>query len=493
MSLNIPLVHLHRDISDMKYGLKHIVFLILPLLAGGAASGQAKGSFQVQGLESLSGHSDEIAPVVLRDGILFCSNRKTNPFLTRKNFEGIRLYDLYFAPFDQEGKPGRPVPFTAGLGKNVNIGPAYVTPDGNTLYFTRNLIAGQKLKKNQSNKLGIFTARKNGTSWGDISPVDFNNPSYNVSYPYITADGKYLFFASDMPGGFGKYDIYMCENSGGKWGQPVNLGSNVNSNAAEIHPFLHTSGRIYFASDRNGGMGGLDIFYATPLNGTWSKPVRLDDPINSEADDFAFYAVPGAQEGYFSSNRRGFNDDIYKFATTIIRWSNCDTLRKNSYCYEFIEENALRNDTLNAQFRWEWNFGDGNKADGIIAEHCYAGPGYYDVSLDIINLITGGIEKRQASYELEVTDIEQPVISAPDKVKVDEVISLSAEDTFLPGLKIAKYYWNFGDETATTGVTVSKAFSLPGKYNIQLIVTSEPDGGNVVREVCVCKDIVVEN
>ena len=69
---------------------------------------------------------------------------------------------------------------------------------------------------------------------------------------------------------------------------------------------------------------------------------------------------------------------------------------------------------LETGFRWEWNFGDGTKAAGITAEHCYAGPGVYDVSLDIVNLITGGIEKRQASYELEITDVEQPVITSPD-------------------------------------------------------------------------------
>ncbi len=456
-------------------------------------SGQAKGSYEVQTISSLSGASDEIAPVVLKDGILFCSNKKTNPFLTKKNFEGVRLYDLFFAPFNSEGKPGKPRLFTSGLGKNVNIGPAYITSDGNTLYFTRNQIAGAKLKKDQPNKLGLFTATRQGNTWSDIKPFAYNNSDYNLSYPYVSADGKYLFFSSDMPGGQGKYDIYMCENIGGQWGKPVNMGSNVNSSAAEIHPFLHSSGRLYFASDRKGGLGGLDIYFSSLIYGNWSKPVRLDDPINSEADDFAFYAIPGGQEGYFSSNRRKYSDDIYRFATTIIRWSNCDTLQKNSYCYEFIEENALKADTVTMKSRWEWNFGDGQKAVGVIAQHCYAGPGTYDISLDIVNLVTGQVEMNQASYLLEVTDVEQPVISSPDKARAGEQISLNANDTYLPGMKIAKYYWNFGDETVATGMEAKKTYALPGRYNIQLIVTSAPDASNVVREVCVCKDIIVDN
>lgn len=454
-------------------------------------SGQAKGSFEVTDMTAISSGSDDIAPVILKDGILFCSNRKTNPFLTKKNLEGIRLYELYFAPFDNEGEPGKPVRFAANFGKNANIGPASVTPDGNIIYFTRNYNEGKKLKKDESNKLGIFTARRNGTQWTDIQPFEYNDPEFNLSFPFVSSDGRLLFFSSDMKGGFGKYDIYVCENINGKWTKPVNLGSIVNSADAEIHPFLHGTGRIYFSSDRPGGHGGLDIWYSSLSFGSWTRPVNLDDPINSEADDFAFYSALSGLEGYFSSNRRKFNDDIYRFATTIIRWPSCDTLRKNTYCYEFIEENALKNDTIDVRFRWEWNFGDGAGAVGVTAEHCYAGPGVYDVSLDMVNLITGGIEKRQASYELAITDIEQPVISSPDSVKAGDPLMLDASETYLPGMDIARYYWNFGDETASSGVKVTKVYELPGRYNVQLIVSSKPGAGGVVREACVCKDIIV--
>ena len=72
-----------------------------------------------------------------------------------------------------------------------------------------------------------------------------------------------------------------------------------------------------------------------------------------------------------------------------------------------------------------------------------------------------------------------------------ETLVLNAGETYLPGMEIARYYWNFGDETVATGLEVSKIYSLPGKYNIQLIVSSEPGPGGVVREVCVCKDIEV--
>lgn len=474
---------------------RHFIFISALLLTLSAysfrLSGQAKGSFEVHPVSALSSGSDDIAPVVTDDGIIFCSNRKTNPFLTKKNTEGVRLYDLYFAPFNSDGEPMKSSRLAANLGKDANIGPAAVSQDGKTLYFTKNLVSGKNLKKRDSNKLGIFTAKRNGSQWTDIAPFEYNDPAFNLSYPFVSADGRYLFFCSDMPGGSGSYDIYMCENIEGRWGKPVNLGSDVNSSAAEIHPFLHSSGRLYFASDRPGGMGGLDIMFSTLSFGKWSKPVRLDEPINSEFDDFAFYALQEGFEGYFSSNRRRNNDDIFRFASTIIRWSLCDTLQVNSYCYEFVDEKALLLDTLDLKSRWEWNFGDGGRAEGIVAEHCYAGPGVYDVSLDIVNLVTGRVEKRQASYELEILDIEQPVIAAPDTVAAGETIILNASKTYLPGMKIARYYWNFGDETVSEGIEVSKTFQLPGRYNIQLIVTSERDAAGVVREVCVCRDIEI--
>jgi hypothetical protein len=470
----------------------YITLLIISLsVFSQALHSQAKGSFEVIHVASVSSGSDDIAPVMMSDGILFCSNRKTNPFLTKKNLEGVRLYDLYFAPFNPEGNLSKPVRFAPNLGKDANIGPASFSADGNTLYFTRNYMSGKNLKKGQANKLGIFTARRNGSQWTDIQPFEYNIQTSNFSFPFVSADGRYLFFCSDMPGGFGSYDIYMCENIDGRWSTPVNLGSNVNSSYAEIHPFLHSTGRLYFASDRPGGMGGLDIMFSTLSFGVWSKPVWLDEPINSAADDFAFFAVQGGFEGYFASNRRKYNDDIYRFASTIIRWSVCDTLQQNSYCYEFIEETALKLDSVDVKSRWEWNFGDGSKAAGIITQHCYDGPGVYDVSLDIVNLITGRVEKRQASYELEVADIEQPVITAPDTIKAGETIILNARETNLPGMKIARYYWNFGDETDSEGVEVKKVYPIPGKYNIQLIVTSEKGTGGVVREVCVCRNIEV--
>jgi hypothetical protein len=291
-----------------------------------------------------------------------------------------------------------------------------------------------------------------------------------------------------MPGGQGGSDIYFSEWVDGNWSTPVNLGSKVNSAGTDNYPCAHFSGKLYFASNRPGGMGGLDVYYSDFMDGSWETPVRLPEPVNSLSDDFAFIAQPDLQKGYFSSNRSR-NDDIYEFTTTIIRKSTCDTLEINNYCYEFVEENAVKYDTM--PFKFEWRFGDGNNSIGRIVEYCYSRPGTYLVQLDVTNLITKEVKVNEKSQTLVVQDIEQPYISCPDVADQGMILKFSADSTNLPGWDIAQYYWNFGDETIAIGKNVDKTFRRPGNYTIQLIVSTKPEEGGMIREACVSKNISI--
>lgn len=322
-----------------------------------------------------------------------------------------------------------------------------------------------------------------------IQPFKYNSPGYDIGQPSISSDGKFLFFASDMPGGQGGSDIWFCESLNGEWSAPVNLGLKVNSSGTDNYPCIHPSGKLYFTSNRQGGMGGLDVYYCDKVDGAWETPVRLPAPINSSSDDFAFAAQPDLQKGYFSSNRRR-NDDIYEFTTTIIRKTTCDPLEINNYCYEFIEENAVKYDTM--PFRFEWRFGDGNKAVGRTVEHCYAKPGQYLVQLDVTNLITKEVKLNEKSETLLVEDVEQPYISCLNIADAGSTIKFNADSTNLPGWDISQYYWNFGDETISIGKNVEKSFYRPGTYNVQLIVSTKPEKGGTAREACVSKNILIK-
>lgn len=470
--------------------LAYIICITSIILVSGTIQAQQPSVYKVTRMSFNDGIFNEISPVIVRDGIIFCSDRRFSAVRDRKSFEGNRLYNIYIAERKDSSDWGKPVQLKSERNTLFNSGPLCFSPDGKTVYFTSEVETG-KDTRNRSfrNHSGIFTAEFTGTELVAIRPLPFNSLQYNVAQPSVSSDGKYLFFSSDMPGGQGRSDIYYSEWINDQWSTPVNLGSAVNSSGSENYPYMHPSGRLYFSSNRAGGFGRMDVYYTMLSNGSWDEPVLLPEPINSPSDDFAFVADGNIQTGYFSSNRRR-SDDIYLFTSTIIRKAACDTLLENNYCYELIEENAVKFDTV-MPFRYEWNLGDGNRGVGPSVIHCYPGPGAYLVKLDVVNLITGEILYNEKTYNLEITDVEQAYISAPDQGIAGQGIRFSADSTNLPGWNIVRYYWNFGDETVLIGREVDKTFIKPGTYNIQLIVSTEPEPGGVVREACVCKNIVI--
>ena len=464
------------------------VVLIVPLVSLQTRA-QQPSVYEVKRLSFNSDAFSEISPVIVKDGIIFCSNRRFSGIKDRTAFDGHRLYNIYLAERKNTSDWSKPIELKSDRSSLFNNGPLCFAPDGNTVYITSEVETGKSAKKkNYKNHSGIFIAKRAGRDLVSLRPFKYNNRQYQVAQPSVSRDGKYLFFASDMPGGQGGSDLYYCELINGEWAAPVNMGPKVNSSGVENYPYMHPSGKLYFTSNRPGGIGKLDVYFTSLNYNTWEDPVLLPEPINSTSDDFAFVAEDNYQTGYFSSNRSR-NDDIYEFASTIIRKSSCDTLEENIYCYRFLEENAVKFDTM--PFRYEWKFGDGNKDEGPVVEHCYPGPGTYIVQLDVVNLVTKEILYNEKTDTLVLTDIEQPYISGPDRIDMGQRIVLSADSTNLPGWEIAQYYWNFGDETIAIGKEVDKTYLKPGTYNVQLIVSTEPEPGGIVREACISKNIIV--
>ncbi|MDP3353576.1 MAG: OmpA family protein, partial [Flavobacteriaceae bacterium] len=138
------------------------------------------------------------------------------------------------------------------------------------------------------------------------------NDNYSVGHPALSADGKKLYFASDMPGGFGSTDLYFVDiQSNGSFGKPVNLGKSINTEGKELFPFV-TKDNLYFSSNGHWGLGALDVFKVS-LKDQNKAPLNLGSPINSSMDDFAFVMNESKNQGYVSSNRMGGmgDDDIY--------------------------------------------------------------------------------------------------------------------------------------------------------------------------------------
>lgn len=191
--------------------------------------------------------------------------------------------------------------------------------DGQTLYFTRNNYTDNKKGKDGqgTNNLKIYRATIDKNSkWNNITEVPFNNTNYSVGHPSLSSDGKTLYFASDMPGGFGKSDLYKVSVDGTSYGTPVNLGNKINTEGNEFFPFVHSDGNLFFSSDGLQGIGQLDIFTTVMDDeNNIQEIINLGVPVNSNMDDFSFFLNDTGETGFIASNREGGmgDDDIYGF------------------------------------------------------------------------------------------------------------------------------------------------------------------------------------
>lgn len=245
--------------------------------------------------------------------VIFTSTRPASGGVEMSGATGQSFADLYTSTCDRKGKWSVPVP----LGENVNTeheeGTPTVTQKGNDMFFTR-----CKIEKKVMNTCQIYSTVKRGMDWDIPVYLPIISDSVEAVHPTISADELTLYFASsDIPGGQGGKDIWMITRPSSKspWGEPINLGKEINTPGNEAFPVVREDGSLYFASDGHIGMGGLDIFKATKGKSDKWVVENMKYPINSAADDFGIVFEGDMEKGFFSSNRMGGKgmDDVYSF------------------------------------------------------------------------------------------------------------------------------------------------------------------------------------
>lgn len=258
-----------------------------------------------------SGSSSFGAVLSSDDKVYFVSTRGS----TRKDsWTNDNYLDIFEADYEQNGSYSSATALKA-LNSNYHDGPLTISSDGKTIYFARDGHADRKFKKEKSDKKrlkvgqqGIYKAVSEKGNWKIVEALPINSTEYSVTHPSLSADGKTLYFSSNMPGGSGESDIWKISiNADGTYGQPVNLGERINTPGREVFPFIAEGNVLYFASDGHLGLGGLDI-YKVNLDSN-EAPVNLGNPINSNQDDFGYSSL--GELIYFSSNREGI-DRIYE-------------------------------------------------------------------------------------------------------------------------------------------------------------------------------------
>jgi len=272
-------------------------------------------AYPVSTINNINSSHTEFCPVIYNDELIFISDRQSDIVnMSNNNSTGGNFFKVFEAKPTHDGYE-TPKEFPIQVNKTesrFNIGPVAFSADGNEIFFTE--IAS--IRKNDFINQGkLFYCEKSGSGWGSPQPFPYNSDDYTVMDPCLSTDGKTLYFASNMPGGFGGNDIYMSQRTNGEWSKPQNLGSEVNTPGNEAFPYMRKDGVLFFASDRHFNYGGLDLFSATYSNGQWTNVNNLGPDINSSSDDFGVYFNADNRTGFFSSNRKGGKglDDIYSF------------------------------------------------------------------------------------------------------------------------------------------------------------------------------------
>jgi outer membrane protein OmpA-like peptidoglycan-associated protein len=262
----------------------------------------------------------EFSPTFYEDGIVFISTNSAGVKKMKDDKLKLNTMSILRSVRDADGNLSQPVPFSKELTTRFHEGPVCFDRTGEKIFFSRNILKNgrEKHAKDGEQKMKLYTAQKSGESWAEATPLPINSDEYDDCHPTISIEGDKLFFASDRPGGFGGMDLYVTFKLGDSWSEPINLGSSINTKGNEAFPFIHADNSLYFASDAlDGNQGGFDMYYSVPEGSEWTKPVNLGNPFNTKGDDIGLIVDLDKKNGYYSSNGNGGlgSDDIFSFHT----------------------------------------------------------------------------------------------------------------------------------------------------------------------------------
>lgn len=286
-----------------------------------------KTMYTVNALETLNSENSDFGAYEKGEKVYFVSARNKS----RKNYawNDQPTLDVYMAnkvadDFDE------PTLIEGDVNSKYHEGTIAISPDGNTMYFTRNDYTDGDYEESSDGigQLKLYKASLINNMWDDVQELSFNDSEYSTGHPALSKDGKTLYFSSDMPGGFGLSDLYkVAINEDGSFEEPENLGANINTKGRDGFPFIDDEGTLYFSSDGHLGLGGLDVFYIDAGKTSLTDVKNMGTPVNSTGDDFAYTYNKANKSGYLSSNRGSEdmlvpNDDIYRVGVIEIKELN---------------------------------------------------------------------------------------------------------------------------------------------------------------------------
>ncbi|SEA03352.1 peptidoglycan-associated lipoprotein [Porphyromonadaceae bacterium NLAE-zl-C104] len=292
--------------------------------------------YVVERMELFNSNRGEFSPMLSADGdrLYFTSSREEVLGEEKSAITGMKYNDLFRSVKNVHGEWQRPERISSGVNTGYDEGTPSFSPDGEWMYYTFS-----DINPNRGTTAKIYLSRWVNGRWSEGRPLEIvKDDSLSVfAHPAISPSGRWLYFVSDMPGGYGGKDIWRASVMNNHEILLVeNLGPDINTPGDELFPYLRNDTTLYFSSDGHPGMGGLDMFMAVASGGETWRQGRLGDwergrlgeresgrwrvrnlqsPLNSPADDFGITFEPKGEMGFFSSNRndvRGY-DHIYSF------------------------------------------------------------------------------------------------------------------------------------------------------------------------------------
>lgn len=265
----------------------------------------------IRAIKGINQRSDDFSPVISGDDIYFTSSRQYNKHnLGENNWDKNGYLNVFKGRIKYNDKGTASIRDIHLLSNKLNAGthtgPISFSGSGDTLFFTRVVQVSEGGKKFYTSKL--YAAIKKKNTWVKIKQLPFCKDSYSYGHPSFDHQQNRLYFASNLPGGKGKNDIYYTEIKNGSWSSPVNVAT-INTAENEQFPFV-VGQNIFFSSDRENGQGQMDVYLGS-VDSENETSMKLSG-LNSSFDDFGISVLPDLSMGYFSSNRNG-NDDIFYF------------------------------------------------------------------------------------------------------------------------------------------------------------------------------------
>lgn len=365
------------------------------------------GIYTIENAGINSKYSD-YGSTIVDNKLIFTSARDTGGVGQRKHaWTGEHFTNLYAAGVNGELIPSNPVRYDANVNSKFHEATPVFTKDGNTMYFTRNnYLDGKKGKDaNKVTLLKIYKATLVNNRWTNVTELPFNSNNFSTAHPALSPDEQTLYFVSDRPGTIGQSDLYkVAINSNGTYGEPINLGVEINTEGRETFPFVTKDNQLYFASDGHPGLGGLDVF-TTKINndGSFGEVENDGAEVNSPKDDFGYYRDSEINKGFFSSNRDGGlgSDDIYRFTSK----DKCKQILKG-----IVTDSATGETLAGVQLILL------NKQYKVIAETTSDALGYY--AFDVNCRRTYHVRANKKDYTSKETKLRTPEVTGETKLDI---------------------------------------------------------------------------